>query len=126
MIPENLKYTKDHEWVKVEGTNVTIGITDFAQSQLGDVTFIDVSTIGKTVKKHDTIAAIESVKAASDVYSPVTGKVTTSNAELANKPELVNQDPYGNGWICKMEGINAADLSDLMDARQYTQFIAGK
>lgn len=118
-IPENLKYTKDHEWLKVEGNVGTIGITDFAQSELGDIVYIDIQpditeiTIGKS------FGTIEAVKTVSDMYAPVTGKVLELNKKLNDEPQLVNSDPYGEGWIIKIELTDSSQLNDLLDAEGY-------
>ena len=112
------RYTKTHEWVTVDGKNATIGITDFAQAQLGDVVFLELPAVGRKVAERETFGVIESVKAASDLYSPVAGKITAVNESLATRPELVNSDPYGDGWLLKIE--LAGDLpGDLLDEDSY-------
>jgi glycine cleavage system H protein len=112
------RYTKTHEWITVDGKTVTIGITDFAQSQLGDVVFLELPTVGRKLASRESFGVVESVKAASDLYSPVAGRVTAVNDQLTSKPELVNSDPYGDGWIMKLE--LAGDLpSDLLDEAGY-------
>jgi glycine cleavage system H protein len=114
-------YTKSHEWLTVEGKNVTVGITDFAQSQLGDVVFLELPNPGRKLEVAESFGVVESVKAASDLYSPVTGRVSTVNDKLAAKPELINSDPYGDGWILKLE--LAGELpTDLMDEAAYKAF----
>lgn len=124
-IPQNLLYSKDHEWVKVEGNKVTIGITDFAQNQLGDVVFVDTPAPQTVYKTGDSLCSVESVKAVSDVYSPVSGMVVDVNEELANAPQSINEDPYGKGWIAVMEMTNSAeDLKALLDAAGYTKLLA--
>ena len=124
-IPQNLLYSKDHEWVKVEGNKVTIGITDFAQNQLGDVVFVDTPAPQTEYKAGDSLCSVESVKAVSDVYSPVSGMVVDVNEELANAPQSINEDPYGKGWIAVMEMTNSAeDLKALLDAAGYTKLLA--
>ena len=124
-IPQNLLYSKDHEWVKVEGNKVTIGITDFAQNQLGDVVFVDTPAPQTEYKAGDSLCSVESVKAVSDVYSPVSGMVVDVNEELANAPQSINEDPYGKGWIAVMEMTNSAeDLKALLDAACYTKLLA--
>lgn len=124
MIPEDLYYTKDHEWVRFEqGDDATIGITEHAQEALGDITFIDLPTIGRKFQAGEACAVIESVKAASDVYAPVTGEVTAVNNALVKEPETVNQDPYGNGWIYQLSGCDRASAAALMTAEQYRKFL---
>lgn len=124
-VPQNLLYSKDHEWVKVEGNKVTIGITDFAQNQLGDVVFVDTPAPQTEYKAGDSLCSVESVKAVSDVYSPVSGMVVDVNEELANAPQSINEDPYGKGWIAVMEMTNSAeDLKALLDAAGYTKLLA--
>jgi glycine cleavage system H protein len=120
-----LYYTKEHEWVKLEGAQATVGISDHAAHELGDITFVELPQIGKTVKQFDTLAGIESVKAASDIYSPVSGKVVEVNNALEDAPEVVNESAEGAGWICKLEGVNSAELSNLMDAAAYAEFLKG-
>ena len=122
-IPENLKYTKDHEWLKVEGDEATIGITDFAQKELGDIVFIEVETEGESLDKDETFGTIEAVKTVSDMFMPVTGEVTAFNEELESTPELVNKNPYGEGWIIKVKFTDAAQLDDLLDAASYKELI---
>jgi glycine cleavage system H protein len=122
-IPSNLKYTKDHEWILVEGELATIGITDFAQSELGDIVFIEVETVGKTLKKEEVFGTIEAVKTVSDMFLPVSGQVTEKNPVLEASPELVNKDPYGAGWIIKAKISNNAELSSLLDAAAYKALI---
>ena len=124
-VPQNLLYSKDHEWVKVEGNKVTIGITDFAQNQLGDVVFVDTPAPQTEYKAGDSLCSVESVKAVSDVYSPVSGMVVDVNEELANAPQSINEDPYGKGWIAVMEMTNKdADLKALLDAAGYSKLLA--
>ena len=122
-IPQDLKYTKDHEWVKVEGNQVTIGITDFAQGELGDIVFVEIETEGETLAIEDTFGTVEAVKTVSELYMPVSGEVAEFNSELEDSPELVNSDPYGKGWMIK---VNASDLSEidaLLDASAYAELI---
>ena len=119
-IPAELKYVASHEWIRVEADGtVTIGITDFAQAQLGDVVFVELPEVGTEVAAEQDIAVVESVKAASDIYAPLAGKIIAVNEELVDAPEMVNEDPYGKAWFFKMELANAADLNDLMDAAAY-------
>ena len=122
-IPENLKYSKDHEWIKVEGDTGIIGITDYAQSQLGDIVFVEVETLDQHVDKNDVIGTIEAVKTVAEIYSPVSGTVTEVNPKLDSEPELINQDPYGEGWIVKINISNPEELNDLMSAEEYKNFI---
>ena len=118
-IPENLKYTKDHEWAKVEGNAATIGVSEFAVEQLGDITLVELPEVGDAVKAGDTIGTIESVKAVSDMYAPLTGKVTEINGALEDEPEKVNDDCYGEGWMLKIEFSDVAELDGLMDSSTY-------
>ena len=122
-IPENVKYTKDHEWVKVEGKIGTIGITDYAQGELGDVVFVDIDNDLSEVTKGETFGTIEAVKTVSDLFAPFSGKVTEINQALADSPELVNTDPFGNGWMIKAELKNPGDLDDLLDAKAYKELV---
>lgn len=121
--PSNLKYTKDHEWISLEGTTATIGITDFAQGELGDIVFIEVDSIGKPLAAGETFGTVEAVKTVSDLFLPVAGTIIELNAELANQPELVNSDPYGKGWMVKMTVNDPADVEKLMDAAAYQQLV---
>ncbi len=118
-IPANLKYSKDHEWVLVEGNIATIGITDFAQGQLGDIVFVDIQTEGETFEVGEVFGAIEAVKTVADGLMPLSGKIVEFNANLENAPESVNKDPYGSGWMIKVEMTNPAELDTLMNADQY-------
>jgi glycine cleavage system H protein len=117
-------FTKDHEWLEVAGETATVGITDFAQNALGDITFVEVPETGKTYAKGDTAAVVDSVKAASDVYAPVTGEVTEANAALDGEPELVNTSPEAEGWLWRQTLTNPAELADLMDEAAYKAYIA--
>jgi glycine cleavage system H protein len=123
MVVKGLLYTKDHEWAKVEGETATIGITDHAQDQLGELTFVDLPDAGKEVNQKDELGVVESSKAASDVYAPVTGMVTEVNTELESRPELINEDCYGDGWICKIRITDKASIKNLMDAVQYEDYL---
>lgn len=125
MIPKGLLYTKDHEWAKIEGDIAIIGITDHAQNQLGELTFVELPDVGKEVKQKGELAVVESSKAASDVYSPLTGKVTEVNTALQSKPEIVNDDCYGAGWICKIQITDKATTKNLMDTAQYEEYLKG-
>ena len=117
-------FTKDHEWIAVEGDEATVGITDYAQSQLGDITFVELPGIGGEVGKGDSASVVDSVKAASDVYAPVSGQVTVANAALEDQPELVNSDPEGEGWLWKMTLSDATELDGLMDEASYQAYVA--
>ncbi|MGQ7868259.1 glycine cleavage system protein GcvH [Sunxiuqinia sp. sy24] len=118
-LPENLKYTKEHEWVRVEENVVYVGITDFAQGELGDIVFVEVETEGEELDKAETFGTVEAVKTVSDLFMPVGGKVLEFNTELEDEPELINKDPYGKGWLVKIEVTDTTDLDDLMDAAAY-------
>lgn len=122
-IPADLKYTKDHEWCKVDGDIVTIGVTDFAQSELGDIVFVEVETEGETLDKEEVFGTIEAVKTVSDLFMPVAGEVVEFNEEIEASPELVNDDPYGNGWMIKVKVSNPSDLDDLLDADAYKEIV---
>jgi len=121
MVPQDLRYTKDHEWVKVDGDVATIGVTDYAANQLGDVVFVDLPAVGKRIDQFATFGVVESVKAVSDLYAPVAGEVTDVNAELGTKPELVNSDPFGEGWMIRVKVADADQLAGLLDAAGYEQ-----
>ncbi len=123
MIPKGLLYTKDHEWAKIEGDIAIVGITDHAQNQLGELTFVELPDVGKEVKQKCELAVVESSKAASDVYSPVTGKVIEVNKALQAKPETVNDDCYGAGWICKIQITDKGSTQNLIDATQYDIYL---
>ncbi len=120
-IPENLKYTKDHEWIRVEGNNAFVGITDFAQGELGDIVFIEVETEGEELAKGDAFGTIEAVKTVSDMYMPVSGEVVEFNAQLEDNPEIINKDPYGEGWIVKIAFKNESEINDLLTSAQYEE-----
>ncbi len=122
-VKEGLRYTKDHEWIKADGDTGTVGITDYAQEQLGEIVFVEPPKVGKELGVHKELAVVESSKAAADVYCPVAGKVTEVNAELASTPELVNQDCYGAGWICKLKITDKKSLQSLMDAKKYEEYL---
>lgn len=121
--PENLRYTKDHEWILVDGSTGTVGITEFAQGELGDVVFVELPPVGKTLKQHDTFGTIEAVKAVSDIYSPASGSVTEVNKDLAASPEIVNKDPYGKGWMVKIRLSNPAEIGSLLTAAAYKTMV---
>jgi len=122
-IPADLKYTKDHEWIRVQGNTATVGITDFAQGELGDIVYLDISTVGKDVAQHEVFGTVEAVKTVSDLYMPVTGKVLEVNPTLDGSPEKVNADPYGEGWMVKIEMKNMAEANALLTADQYKELI---
>lgn len=122
-VQQGLLYTKDHEWAKVEGDTATIGITDYAQEQLGEIVFAELPKVGKDFGVHKEIAVVESSKAASDVYCPVAGKVTEVNAQLESKPELINEDCYGQGWICRLQITDMKSVQSLMDAKKYEAYL---
>jgi glycine cleavage system H protein len=121
--PSNLRYTKDHEWVSIEGDIATVGITDFAQRELGDIVYVEVETVGKALRAHDIFGTVEAVKTVSDLYLPVSGTITELNPKLASSPELVNTDPYGEGWMIKMKLENTADADQLMNADAYSSLV---
>jgi glycine cleavage system H protein len=125
MVVKGLLYTKEHEWAKVEGDITTIGITDHAQEQLGEITFVELPTVSRQVVQKDEIGTVESTKAASDIFSPVTGTVTEVNNELKTKPEIINDDCYGRGWLCKIRLTDKASLKNLKDAAQYEEYLKG-
>ncbi len=122
-IPSNLKYTKDHEWVLIEGDTAIIGVTDFAQGELGDVVFVEIETEGDTLAQGDTFGTIEAVKTVSDLFMPVGGEVTEVNAKLEDDPELVNKDPYGEGWLVKIKVSETAEADELMSSDDYKALI---
>jgi glycine cleavage system H protein len=121
--PENLKYTKDHEWVLLEGDTATIGVTDFAQRELGDIVYVEIETVGQALNAHDIFGSVEAVKTVSDLYLPVSGTITEVNPELGATPEAVNQDPYGKGWMVKMKVNDPADVAGLLDAKAYEALV---
>ncbi len=122
-IPANLLYTKDHEWVRLEGDTAVVGITDYAQTSLGDVTFADLPDVGDTFAQHDTFGAVESVKAASDLYMPVSCEVLEVNSAVNDDPALVNQDPYGAAWMVKVKLTNPAEIASLLSAADYAKLV---
>ena len=121
--PQNLKYTNEHEWIRVEGDIAYVGITDYAQEQLGDIVFVDIPTVGETLEANETFGTIEVVKTISDLFLPVAGEVLEQNESLEENPELVNKDPYGEGWLIKMKPANAADLDNLLNAESYKALV---
>lgn len=125
MVPEDLRYTKEHEWVGMRDDAAVIGITDHAQSELGDITFVELPSTGQKVKKGESIGTVESVKAASDIYAPVSGTVSEVNEELENSPETLNESPYDKGWICKFGDTDISAIEELMSAGEYEQYVQG-
>ena len=117
--PDNLKYTKDHEWIKIDGDTATIGITDFAQSELGDIVYVEVETVGESLDKDEVFGTVEAVKTVSDLYLPLTGKIIKFNEDLEDEPEMVNEEPYEKGWMIKMEIADHDEVKELMDAKAY-------
>ena len=124
-IPAELKYTKDHEWIKIENNIATVGITDFAQGELGDIVYVDVDTLDDTVEEGDVFGSVEAVKTVSDLFMPLTGEVIEFNDELENDPELVNTDPYNKGWMIKIKISDASQKNNLLDAEAYKNLISG-
>jgi len=122
--PTELRYTKDHEWIRLEGEIGYVGITDFAQSELGDIVFVDVTALGKTVKANDIFGSVEAVKTVSDLFMPLQAEVLEINSEINNKPELVNTDPYGKGWLIKVKVTNPADFENLLTAEAYKSLVS--
>ena len=123
-IPENLKYTKDHEWVLVESDTATVGVTDFAQSELGDIVYVEVETLDETLDKEEVFGTIEAVKTVSDLFMPVSGEIIEFNDKLETNPEVVNEDPYGEGWMIKIKLSSADDLNDLLSPEEYQSEVA--
>jgi glycine cleavage system H protein len=122
-IPATLHYTKDHEWISLDGDTATIGITDHAQRELGDIVYVDIDTVDKDISQHDVFGTVEAVKTVSDLFSPISGTVLEVNAKLADAPETVNSDPYGEGWIIKMKVANQSEVADLLSAQAYGELI---
>jgi glycine cleavage system H protein len=122
-VPENLKYTKDHEWIRVEGSEAYVGITDYAQGELGDIVYVEVETVGETIEKEESFGTIEAVKTVSDMFMPVSGEVLEFNSNLEATPELINKDPYGEGWVLKIRVTNNAELNELLSPAQYKEII---
>lgn len=121
--PENLKYTKDHEWVSLDGDTATVGITEFAQRELGDIVFVDISTVGQEIEANEVFGSVEAVKTVSDLYLPVTGTILEVNEDLTSAPESVNNDPYGAGWMVKIKVSNPEDVNGLLDAAAYADLV---
>ena len=124
-VPEELKYTKDHEWVKIEGDIATIGITDFAQGELGDIVYVEVETLDDTLEADAVFGTVEAVKTVSDLFMPLTGEVIAFNEALEDTPETVNEDPYGGGWMIKIKLTDSSAIKDLLDAADYTKLVTG-
>lgn len=124
MVPADLRYTKDHEWVRIDGDTATIGVTEYAAHELGDVVFVDLPSVGKAVDQFATFGVVESVKAVSDLYAPLTGEVLEVNGDLAGQPELVNSDPYGSGWMIRVKVSDSSQVDGLLDAAAYEQLTA--
>ncbi|MGB1044092.1 MAG: glycine cleavage system protein GcvH [Flavobacteriaceae bacterium] len=124
-IPENLKYTKDHEWIRVEGDTAIVGITDFAQGELGDIVYVEVETVDEDITKDEVFGTVEAVKTVSDLFMPLSGTVTEFNEKLDDEPELVNSDPYGEGWMVKVQLSDLEEITDLLDAEAYKTLIGG-
>ena len=124
MVPAELRYTKDHEWIRVEGDEAVVGITQYAADQLGDIVFVELPDAGRSLEQHATFGVVESVKAVSDLYAPIGGEVTEANGELSGQPELVNSDPYGKGWMLRVRIADPAQLDSLLDATAYDALIA--
>jgi len=124
-IPESLKYTEDHEWVKIDGDTVTIGITDFAQNELGDIVYVEIETEGEEIDKGEVFGTVEAVKTVSDLFMPISGEVIEVNEELEASPEIVNEDPYEEGWMIKVKVSNADELEDLLSPDKYKEVVGG-
>lgn len=122
-VPENLKYTKDHEWVKIEGDTATVGITAFAQGELGDIVYVEIETEGESLDQEEVFGSVEAVKTVSDLFMPLSGEITEFNSNLESNPELVNSDPYGEGWMIKVKLSNPSEVEDLLDAAAYSALI---
>jgi glycine cleavage system H protein len=121
--PDNLKYTKDHEWIRQEGSNAYVGITDFAQGELGDIVYLDIETNGETLNREDVFGTVEAVKTVSDLFMPVSGTVLEVNKKLTSNPELVNKDPYGDGWVIKISMKDVAEMNSLLSSAEYKELI---
>jgi glycine cleavage system H protein len=121
--PDNLKYTKDHEWIRVEGTTAIVGITDFAQSELGDIVYVEIETLNETLDKESVFGTVEAVKTVSDLFMPVSGKIVSLNENISSTPESLNKDPYGDGWMIKIEMSDLSELNNLMTAADYRQMV---
>jgi len=124
-IPQELKYTKDHEWVRIEGDIATVGVTDFAQGELGDIVYVEVETVGETLEREEVFGTVEAVKTVSDLFSPISGEIIEFNESLEETPEKVNSDPYGDGWMVKIKIADQDQLADLLSASDYKEIIGG-
>lgn len=124
-IKPNLKYTKDHEWISIDGDDATIGITDYAQGELGDIVYVEIESIGDSLKKEEIFGSVEAVKTVSDLFIPVSGEITEMNENLEDNPELINDDPYGHGWIIKMKINDSSELNDLLSPEEYKELVGG-
>jgi glycine cleavage system H protein len=122
--PDNLRYTKDHEWIRIEGEEAVVGITDFAQRELGDIVYVEIETVGQELKAGSVFGTVEAVKTVSDLYLPITGTITEVNEEINSKPELVNNDPYGEGWMIKMKISSTVHLEGLLSSQDYQSLVA--
>ncbi|HPR31546.1 MAG TPA: glycine cleavage system protein GcvH [Prolixibacteraceae bacterium] len=122
-IPENVKYTKDHEWVRIEGSLAIVGITDFAQGELGDIVFVEIETVGESLQKEETFGTVEAVKTVSDLFMPISGEILEKNENLDSEPENINKDPYGSGWMIKIKPSDLSELDHLLDAAAYKALI---
>jgi len=124
-IPKDLKYTNDHEWVKIEGDVATVGITDFAQGELGDIVYVEVETVDETLEREEVFGTVEAVKTVSDLFSPLSGEIVEFNESLEDEPEKVNTDPYGEGWMVKIKFSDASEIDDLLSAEEYAEVVEG-
>lgn len=124
-IKPNLKYTKDHEWISIDGNNATIGITDYAQGELGDIVYVEIESIGDSLNKEEIFGSVEAVKTVSDLFIPVSGEIIEMNENLEDNPELINDDPYGDGWIIKMKINDSSELNDLLSPEEYKDLVGG-
>jgi len=124
-IKPNLKYTKDHEWISIDGDDATIGITDYAQGELGDIVYVEIESIGDSLNKEEIFGSVEAVKTVSDLFIPVSGEITEMNENLEDNPELINDDPYGHGWIIKMKINDSSELNDLLSPEEYKELVGG-
>ena len=124
-IKPNLKYTKDHEWISIDGNNATVGITDYAQGELGDIVYVEIESIGDSLNKEEIFGSVEAVKTVSDLFIPVSGEITEINENLEDNPELINDDPYGDGWIIKMKINDSSELNDLLSPEEYKELVGG-
>ncbi|MFD2517767.1 glycine cleavage system protein GcvH [Salinimicrobium flavum] len=124
-VPKDLKYTNDHEWVKIEGDIATVGITDFAQGELGDIVYVEVETVNETLDREEVFGTVEAVKTVSDLFAPLSGEIIEFNESLEDEPEKVNSDPYGEGWMVKIKFTDASEVDDLLTAEEYTEVIEG-